>query len=259
MGGKTGRRGGVRSELAMLNVPTLWVVFVVNFLALGLVWTYVMRSYPTFRAARYWAAGAHAAAFGAAVAMLRGPLDSLMPLLVGGGFVVFACCLCAMGINQFYKRPVSWRSTALITGGTVAGLVFFLFVYDSVPMRVFVYSFGQSIAMATTLRLVLSPQGERINAGARLSGIVALLLIGVNMIRSACSFLHIGGEVSFVQFNAFQALLVLVLVFLSMAWNFGFLVMAIDRLRNEVADLALVDDLTGVANRRQLLRRLEQA
>jgi diguanylate cyclase (GGDEF)-like protein len=34
--------------------------------------------------------------------------------------------------------------------------------------------------------------------------------------------------------------------------------MAIDRLRAEVADLALVDDLTGVANRRRLLARLPE-
>jgi diguanylate cyclase (GGDEF)-like protein len=43
-----------------------------------------------------------------------------------------------------------------------------------------------------------------------------------------------------------------------MAWNFGFLLMAIDRLRNEVADLALLDDLTGVGNRRHLLQRLSE-
>ena len=43
-----------------------------------------------------------------------------------------------------------------------------------------------------------------------------------------------------------------------MAWNFGFLLMAIDRLRGEVADLALVDDLTGIANRRHLLQRLSE-
>jgi len=49
-----------------------------------------------------------------------------------------------------------------------------------------------------------------------------------------------------------------VLIFLSMAWNFGFLLMAIDRLRNEVADLALLDDLTGVGNRRHLLQRLSE-
>jgi len=47
-------------------------------------------------------------------------------------------------------------------------------------------------------------------------------------------------------------------MFLSMAWNFGFLLMAIERLRNEVVDLALVDDLTGVANGRELLGRLEE-
>jgi diguanylate cyclase (GGDEF)-like protein len=49
-----------------------------------------------------------------------------------------------------------------------------------------------------------------------------------------------------------------VLVFLSMALNFGFLLMAMDRLRNEVADLALLDDLTGVGNRRHLLARLTE-
>jgi diguanylate cyclase (GGDEF)-like protein len=43
-----------------------------------------------------------------------------------------------------------------------------------------------------------------------------------------------------------------------MSLNFGFLLMAMDRLRNEVADLALLDDLTGVANRRHLLQRLTE-
>ena len=78
--------------------------------------------------------------------------------------------------------------------------------------------------------------------------------------RSACSagLAHLGGDFSFVQFNQFQSVLILVLVFLSMALNFGFLLMAMDRLRNEVADLALMDDLTGVANRRHLLQRLTE-
>jgi diguanylate cyclase (GGDEF)-like protein len=47
-------------------------------------------------------------------------------------------------------------------------------------------------------------------------------------------------------------------MFLSMVWNFGCLLMAMDRLRNEVADLALLDDLTGVGNRRHLLQRLTE-
>ena len=68
--------------------------------------------------------------------------------------------------------------------------------------------------------------------------------------------LDIGGRFSFVEFSPLRSLMVLALVFLSMALNFGFLLMAMDRLRNEVADLALLDDLTGVGNRRYLLQRL---
>ena len=55
----------------MLSVPTLWTVFVINFLALGLIWAYVMRSYPTFEAARFWTGSAFVRPRGAALAMLR--------------------------------------------------------------------------------------------------------------------------------------------------------------------------------------------
>jgi diguanylate cyclase (GGDEF)-like protein len=88
---------------------------------------------------------------------------------------------------------------------------------------------------------------------------MAICIVVINLVRGGGALLHFGLGSPFVHFDAFQGWLTLLLVFLSMAWNFGFLLMAIDRLRNEVADLALVDDLTGVANRRQLLRRLEEA
>lgn len=253
---EAGRR---RSEHVMLSVPTLWIVFVVNFLALGLVWTHVMRSYPTLVAARYWAAAAFTAAFFAGVSMLRGHVDSMLPLLFGGGGLIFAICLCTMGIRRFYERPVSWQTTFITVGSSIVGLAFFLYVREDMPMRIFIYSTAQAVPIGMTLRLVLSRKDGRINSGAQLAGIVGALIICVSVIRSVCAFLGIGGGVSYVNFNSLQASLLIALVFLSMTWNFGFLLMAIDRLRNEVVDLALVDDLTGVANRRQLLGRLEEA
>jgi diguanylate cyclase (GGDEF)-like protein len=240
----------------MLSVPTLWLVFVVNFIALGLIWTYVARSYPNFAAAPMWTASAFIAAAGAAVSMLRGVLDSIVPLLAGGTMLILACCLAATGVRRFYGQDMSWRLTAAVTALSFAGLTFFIAVVDHMPMRIFIYSLGMSIPMAMTLKLLLSPSQGRVNPGARLAGITAVLILAVNLIRGGGALLHIGGEVSFVSFNEFQAALILLLVFLSMAWNFGFVLMAIDRLRAEVADLALIDDLTGVANRRQLLRRL---
>jgi diguanylate cyclase (GGDEF)-like protein len=242
----------------MLSIQTLWAAFVVNFLALGLIWAYVTHSYPKLEAARFWTGGAFATAGGVALSMLRLVTDSLLPLMFSGTVLIFACCLATMGIKRFYDQPVSWRTTALITGVSFAGIAFFIFVQDSMPMRVLVYSLGQSLPLALSLKLLLSKQDGRRNPGARLAGIVAVLIITICIIRAGGNLLHIGGEFSFIRPNPLHSVVVLTLMFLSMSWNFGFLLMAIDRLRNEVADLALLDDLTGVANRRHLLQRLTE-
>src|SRR5437773_530200 len=164
----------------MLSVPTLWTVFVINFLALGLIWAYVMRSYPSFEAARFCTGSAFVAAAGAAMAMLR------------------------------------------------------------------------------SLKLLLSWHEGRVNPGARLAGIVTIVILGIFAARLLGALTSTDGGFSYMHFSPAQSVVILVLVFLSMSLNFGFLLMAMDRLRNEVADLALLDDLTGVGNRRYLLQRLTE-
>src|SRR5262249_60205846 len=100
----------------MLNLPTLWTVFVVNFLSVGLIWAYVARSYPRLEAARFWTASAFTGAFGALLAMTIMFLPgSLLPLLAGGTVMIFAAFLAAMGIQRFYERPVAWRLACWVT------------------------------------------------------------------------------------------------------------------------------------------------
>ena len=242
----------------MLSVPTLWAVFVINFLALGLIWAYVARSYPNLEAARFWTGSAFAAAGGAALAMLRFDVTSLLPLLVGGTILVFAICLGTMGIRRFYGEPVRWRATALITASTFCGMTFFLVGYDSAQMRTLVFTLGQAVPLALTLKLLLSRPNGQINPGARLAAVVTILMLSMFVLRLGGNLLRTGGDYSFILPTTMQSVVVLILLFLSLSWNFGCLMMSIDRLRNEVADLALLDDLTGVGNRRHLLRRLTE-
>src|SRR5437899_923495 len=243
----------------MLSVPTLWTVFVINFLALGLIWAYVMRSYPSFEAARFWTGSAFVAAAGAALAMLRVVFpDSLIPLLFAGTALILAICLAAMGIRKFFDQPVSWLDTLLITGLGAAGLCFFTFIHDSVPARMTVFTIAQALPMLRSLKLLLSRHEGRVNPGARLAGIVTILLLAIFAARLLGALTSAGGGFSYMHFSPAQSVVILVLVFLSMSLNFGFLLMAMDRLRNEVADLALLDDLTGVGNRRHLLQRLTE-
>jgi diguanylate cyclase (GGDEF)-like protein len=241
----------------MLSVPTLWTVFLVNFVALGVVWSYVAHAYPKFTPARYWAASTFGAASGAAVSMLRGAVDPLIPILLGGGILIFVCFLSAFGVYKFYERAVSWRFAFGGTALGVAGLALFTLWRDDMAMRILIYSAGQSVPLLIATQMMLS-EPHRANPGARLAGTIGALFVGVHVLRSAAALLAVGGQTTLVDFNAVQAAMVLLLVFLSMAWNFGFLLMAIDALRGELADLALVDDLTGVANRRHFLQRLDE-
>jgi diguanylate cyclase (GGDEF)-like protein len=241
----------------MLNLPTLWTVFVVNFLSVGLIWAYVARSYPRFAAARFWTASAFTGAVGALLAMaIMFVPGSLLPLLAGGTVMIFAAFLATMGIQRFYERPVAWRLAIVATGLTCAGLLAFVKIHDSMTMRVLVYSIGQSLPFALSLKLLLARHDGRAHPGARLAGIISCLIIAIYAIRVVANLAGI--DMSFARPSIGQGALTLGLIFLSMAFNFGFLLMAIDRLRNEVADLALLDDLTGVGNRRQLVARLTE-
>jgi diguanylate cyclase (GGDEF)-like protein len=242
----------------MLSVPTLWLVFISNFIAMALVWAYVMRSYPNFKAASYWTLAASIAAVGAGIGLLRGMTDSRAPLLIGSMTMILAGCVYVMGIKRFFGRPVSWRMTIVTLGLTMLGLAVFSLVWDDMAMRIVIYSLGQAVPTALTLKLLFSRQDGHNTPGAKLAGYIGVAMIAAYAARSLAALLGIGGDVSVVHFNALQATLVLALVFLSMTWNFGFLLMSIDALRAEVADLALVDDLTGVANRRHFLRRLDE-
>lgn len=240
----------------MLNVPTLWIVFVVNFSALGLIWAYVTRSYPKFEAARYWMASAFVGAAGAMTALVRMFVTSPAPLLFGAAGIIAASCLAAMGIQRFYGRPVSWRAMITTSVFSLGGTLFFLVVFDHMQLRMLSYTLGQSVPLLLALRLLMSPQGGRVSPGAWLASIVIITIIAIFVARAIGNLL--GGDFSAVAGSQSHAVMVLGLLFLSMTLNFGFLLMAMDRLRNEVADLALLDDLTGVANRRHLLQRLSE-
>ncbi|KJC45406.1 GGDEF domain-containing protein [Bradyrhizobium sp. LTSP857] len=240
----------------MLNVPTLWTVFVVNFLALGLIWAYVTSSYPKFEAARFWMASAFVGAAGAMTALARLFVTSPLPLLLGSAGIIAASCLAAMGIQRFYGRPVSWRVMVATSALSISGTVFFMVVFDHMQLRMMSYTLGQAVPLLLALRLLLSPQEGRVSPGAWLSSIVIITIIAIFAARTVGNLL--GGDFSAVAGSQGHAVMVLGLLFLSMTLNFGFLLMAMDRLRNEVADLALLDDLTGVANRRHLLQRLSE-
>jgi diguanylate cyclase (GGDEF)-like protein len=240
----------------MLSVQTLLVVYVGNFLAIGIVWAYVSVHYPHFRPARFWTAAAFTATVGASVALLRGMTDPLVPVMLGNGLMITATFLTVWGVQRFYSQPIRLRSAVLTISVTLAGLYVFTVWHDDMAMRILIYSLGQIVPVLMILRLVLANRERSFGAGTFAYLLIAV--IATHLVRSAGGLLAVGGDLSLVHFNAFQAAMVVILMLLATACNFGGLLMAFDRLRSEAADLALLDDLTGVANRRYYSSRLNE-
>jgi diguanylate cyclase (GGDEF)-like protein len=79
-------------------------------------------------------------------------------------------------------------------------------------------------------------------------------LLLINAVRTVLAVFSIGGELSLVLLNPLQtALIFLLAVFGALICQFGFLLMTMDRLHSEMAQLAGVDELTGAASRRRFL------
>lgn len=241
-----------------LSVPTIQVVILANFFALAIVWLYVVRSYPNLSAAKFWRASMCLAAAGAATAILRGIVHPLFPVIFGNSLMILACCFAWAGIRQFYGRSAPMGLSALITGVTAILLGVFTVVHDDINIRLAILAAANGIPLCLAIMELRSRPAPAKSPGADLASLMLGCIVAAHVIRSACAFLGVGGQISFVDFNSFQAGAFLILIFAGMMANFGFVLMAIDRLRDEVADLALVDDLTGIANRRHFLVRLAE-
>ena len=264
-GGETNAAIGARNRTqrrhthvgpAAMSTTTIFWFTLANFLSSGLVWAYVARCYPNFVPARYWSAASLSASIGPALGLL---FPNPVGLLFAAQMTVLAYCLSEVGIRRFYDRPTSWIATALVISASLAGFMFFRLVIDEYAMRVVVYSLSQGIPVALTLPLLLSRDHRRSNHGARMAGYLSILLLVAFACRAIAALLHLGGsETTMVTVDAVQAGFMLVAAFLAMTWNYGLLMMAIDRLRGDAAELALIDDLTGAGNRRRLLQRMDE-
>ena len=118
-------------------------------------------------------------------------MDSLLPLLAGGTMMIFATCLAAMGIKRFYGEAGDVARHRADYRTELRGLAFLIFGYDSAKLRILVYSLGQSVPMALTVKLLLSRQDGRINPGARLAGIVCVLILAIYAFRAGGTLLQL--------------------------------------------------------------------
>ena len=247
--------------MQQIDVFTTYLALVAGCLALSLVWLVVARSFPALHAARFWFAGALAASIGSAISLGRGYLDPVLVILVGNGLMLLGSGLGWAGVRRFQGRPAPWVPVIAVTGAAVLALAVFTLWRDHMGQRIVIFAAAQSVLVGMAAIDLLSRKNHSSarSAGALMAAGGCLALVALNALRAVLAALTVGGDISFTTWNPLQAGMVFLLaVFGALVWQFGFLLMTMDHLRSEMAELAGADDLTGIANRRRFMQWGEQ-
>jgi len=94
----------------------------------------------------------------------------LWPVLIAGYAMILALCLRPMASRNSLRRPVSWTRAALSPGFGLAGLSFFMYAYDSAPVRVGIFHDRPVLRLALSVEALLTPHEGPRQSGRRLAG-----------------------------------------------------------------------------------------
>ncbi|WP_292159255.1 GGDEF domain-containing protein [Mesorhizobium sp.] len=111
--------------------------------------------------------------------------------------------------------------------------------------------------MAATVAHLLKQR--RIGFGGQIAVAVILLGIGGHAIEAVLNFAAWVGKYDQQLYFTIESYALVCVIYSGVAWHFGFIVMALNRLHSEMVKVAETDELTNLPNRRYFMGRLTQA
>jgi diguanylate cyclase (GGDEF)-like protein len=214
------------------------------------------RGFPaSIRGLELWAAGSCAQAVGAFFLTFRDALPEWMPVLFGHSLLVLGQALMYHAIRRFRSdRP---RPELVYTPAVFVffGVLVFWWLVDLIHVRAAIYAAGIFIPLALSMHLLITGFRDRLRQPALLTA-AAFATIAVLLLYQAVNSVAL--EISMLDAVNFGYILFVALYGgLSVLATFGFLLMANERLRNEIEHMATLDSLTEVFNRRTFVSLAE--
>lgn len=236
-----------------LHIPTMFAAIVTISVTLALLVGTVSGG-KRREGLSFWAAALFSHGLAYVLLALRGTINDIASIVVANALLATALALFAEGLYQFYERPpprfLIWFPVALISG-------LFLLLGD-LRLRLF---FGGVIFSAQCLVPLLLLHRQRPTTTGRgqhfLFGGLAFVSI-LFATRAGLSISGSGVTLSLMAANQSQSFLFLAAIICLILLAIGLVLMTKERSDERYRILALHDELTGLDNRRAILRALEQ-
>jgi diguanylate cyclase (GGDEF)-like protein len=183
----------------------------------------------------------------------------MLPILLGNALILVGSGLGWAGVRKFCRKPAPWLTICMVTACAVVALVLETVLFDSMELRIVILSAAQSILIGWVVVDVLDCEPDDRALGCLVAAGACAALLVLNAARSVLAVLALGGDLPMMAPASLQTGLIFpIAMFGALVCQFGFLLMTMDRLQTEMSQLAGMDDLTGIANRRRFLAACEQ-
>lgn len=236
-----------------LDFFTLYLVILLNSIMLCVVWAGFVCVHRAIPGARFWLAACLVTTAGGLLLAFEESEYAHALTVSGNACVVLGFCLMWSGIRSFYGMRPLWRINAIIVVWSVCAM---MLAGESRASQNVIYAGAQIIPLGLAIFALMNH--GRFSLGA----IVATCAISIALLgqgaEATLNIMRLTGNLETAEYYGVAAYLLVAVIFGGSLWNLGFLLMAIDRLRSELAQLALFDDLTRLPNRRNFIDAAER-
>lgn len=241
----------------MLDARTLLFSIAAGFAAMGAMGIFLSLLHRKEVAIRYWSAGCFTLAAANGLLTIRESVPGFVSVVIANGLAVSGVYLLHAGFAAFYRRPPLFGVGISISLGAMAMLAYWYYEVPDFHARVIVCTaallpaFGMIAALL--VRDSLGPY-RPIRLGL---AVLLMLLIVASLLRIVYTIIDPGPDdmtlFDYRGIETFWYIAVLTVMFIS---SLNFLLMPSQRAQMELSDLAAIDELTGLLNRRAFNARL---
>jgi diguanylate cyclase (GGDEF)-like protein len=170
-------------------------------------------------------------------------------LLTGPGLFYIA-------LSQFAGLPYSKAFVIAVIAAALSFLLYFAYWDDDLGKRMFTFSLGSLVMVVLLIHQLWRIQQTSLRFSARLM-LISFLVHGVFLIIRAVSTL-LNPPQDALSLSPAQSATYLLSFAISFFWSTGFILMVSHRLRNDLMEIATIDVLTRIPNRRATQSFLEK-
>jgi diguanylate cyclase (GGDEF)-like protein len=245
--------------LFMFDVRTVALLIVMTFIvqatAIG-VEAFLIRELKQYRGIGAAVGANLCMAAGLLLRLFVGQLPDFINGILGNALLLLGLGLSYTSLSQFTGRSHSSGLVSTITLAILAFLLYFTYWENQIGMRMAILSLGVFAMLSILVYQLLQTRKTSLRFSADLM-LISFLIYGIFLIGRAISVALNPPQDEFSN-TPIQSATYLFSFALTFFWSTGFILMVSQRLRNDLMEVATIDMLTRIPNRRAMQMFLEK-